>query len=225
MVPYVLQKVTHPEKEQICSDTIKVTKDITFIIKQEYFLSETISFENFLINMLDIQGTEITQINSALLEEWDDFNELQLNTQIECNQDDANINYCALIQQQSKSDNYVFYDQVTAKLQLYFENDDLLFVADNGATLDIICKNCKKQTPDYFLYVLSTVVGLLFIFSVFAFLFNKRKFPKLPGFNVVDDARWTALMIYALQFWDFYRYHIHATFSVHCAFNFILNIQ
>eukprot|EP01084_Bolivina_argentea_P001058 1943_1 len=46
--------------------------------------------------------------------------------------------------------------------------------------------------------------GLLVLIGIFALLYNKGKFPKLPGFNVVDDAKWAAVLIFSLQIWDFY---------------------
>eukprot|EP01084_Bolivina_argentea_P022105 41080_1 len=35
-------------------------------------------------------------------------------------------------------------------------------------------------------------------------MFNKGLFPKLPGFNIVDDGKWVALLIFGLQVYDFY---------------------
>ena len=69
------------------------------------------------------------------------------------------------------------------------------------SNVKIRCMAEPDSSPAYVLYALASVVALLFILAIFAFLFNKRKFPKLPGFNVVDDAEWTALMIYSLQLW------------------------
>ena len=46
-------------------------------------------------------------------------------------------------------------------------------------------------------------LGLMVFISILAFLYNKRLFCTLPGFNPVDDAQWTALIIFGIQAWDF----------------------
>ena len=89
-------------------------------------------------------------------------------------------------------------------MQTCFDNKQLLFTAGNGNALEIVCKDCKKPAPNYVLYELVSVVGMLFILAICALLFNKRKIPNFPGSDIVDDTKWTALMIFGLQFWDFF---------------------
>ena len=74
------------------------------------------------------------------------------------------------------------------------------FSVNDADAMVIQCKDCETEPADYILFALIGVVGLIFIISICALLFNKNKFPKLPGFYVVDEAKWLSLMIFALQF-------------------------
>ena len=209
-ISYYLKNVNTENKLRITTHVQNETMYIKSVITQQYFLPSVISYKNFLVNMVDIQGTKIEDIDVNTNVEWTNLNSLELNAKIECNINDDNVNYCASIQQQSKEDN-AFYDRVTEELRRHYNtaklnsNKDvslIKFVAGNGNSLQIQCKVCEKESsPAYMLYGLAAVVGLLFLLAIFALLFNKRKFPKLPGFNMVDDAEWTALMIYSLQLW------------------------
>ena len=158
-ITYFLRNVNTENKITITSDPLNQSIYIASAIKQQYFLPSVISYENFFVNMIDIQGTKISQISVNTNFEWTNLNNLELNSKIECNQNDDNVNYCASIQQQSKEDNE-FYARVTADFQNHYSNQNLQFTAGNGNALEIICKDCEDPDPEYVLYGLASVVEI-----------------------------------------------------------------
>ena len=199
-ITYELQNVNDENKVQIINDPFNETRYIKDVIKENYFLDGFLSFENFLVSISDIQGVQITEIDTNTQFEWINVDTLSLNAQIDCNEDDDNINYCASIQQQSKKTND-FYDRVADDLRSHYNNQQIEFSSQNGNALIINCKDCEEEPPDYVLYGLAGIVGLIYLVALFALLFNMGFFPKLPGFNYVDNGNWVALMTIGLQFW------------------------
>ena len=199
-ITYLLQNLNDEDKIQIVNDPLNETRYIEDVIKQKYFLDGFLSFENFLVSISDIQGSEITAIDTNTQFEWINLETLSLNAQIDCNENDDNINYCASIQQQSKKTND-FYDRVAADLRVHYSNQQITFSSENGNALIIDCKDCEEEQPDYVLYGLAGIVGLIYLVALFALMFNMGLFPKLPGFNYVDNGNWVALMTIGLQFW------------------------
>ena len=143
-------------KIQIINDPINETRYIEDVIKQKYFLDGFLSFENFLVSISDIEGVEITAIDTNTQFEWVNLDTLSLNAQIDCNEDDDNINYCASIQQQSKKTND-FYDRVADDLRGHYNNQQIEFSSQNGNALIIDCKDCEEEPPDYVLYGLAAI--------------------------------------------------------------------
>ena len=171
-----------------------------------YFIPNVISYDKYFVQMLDIQETLIEEINTNTVIEWTNLDKLELHAQIECNQDDNNINYCESIKLQSQSDasNNVdddFSGRVRSTLANHYTNNNLEFYVRNPQALDITCKGCETEATNYVLYGLLSLVIVLVLISICAFLFNIGKFPKLPGFHRVDNAKWTSITIFAVQFW------------------------
>ena len=191
------------DKFRLISDPENVTQFIETGINYEYFIPNVISFEKYLVQILNIEGTDISDIDKNTEIKWTNLRTLRLSSKIECNEDDNNVNYCESIKLQSQPENE-FAFRVQNRLRNYTGNNALEFSVDNADELTISCKLCDKDEIDYVLYSLLGVVGVSFIISVFAFLFNMGLFCKLPGFHYVDDAKWSAIMIFGLQFWDFY---------------------
>ena len=200
LITYLLQNVNEEDKIKIVSDPINETTAIQDIIKQHYFLKGFLDFQNFLVIILDIEDTEIADIDTNTQFEWTNLDTLALNARIECSQDDDNIDYCASIKQQSQKKND-FYARAAVDLQAHFENSQLGFSSENGNNVNVQCKDCDEEPPDYVLYALGTIVGIIYLIALFALLFNIGKFPKCPGFNYVDNGNWVALMTIGLQFW------------------------
>ena len=200
-ITYILKNVNDETKATILNDPQNETLYIEWVIKREYF-SESLSYQHFMLNLIDIEGTKIEEFGVNTEFDWLNLKNLNLNVIIECNQDDNNVNYCASIQQQSRHENH-FYGDVSALLKGHYSNNqDLEFAAGNGDAVTIVCKECDEESPSHVvLYSLASVVALLFILAICALLFNMGYFPHLPPFNVVDDAKWAALIIFGLQFW------------------------
>ena len=207
-ITYILAKITQSVKTRIAQYATNETQFIESVINEKYFIPNVISYDKYLVRMLDIEGTLIEDINTNTAIEWTNLEELKLHAQIECNQDDNSVNYCESIKLQSQSDSTSNVDDFSGNVQKalsqHYDNDNLEFYVSEPQALDILCKDCEIEAPNYVLYSLLSLVILLFIISICALLFNKKMFPKLPGFHVVDDAKWTAVMIFALQFWYVY---------------------
>eukprot|EP01083_Nonionella_stella_P238557 835867_1 len=110
---------------------------------------------------------------------------------------------CASIKEQSKEEND-FDDFVTGALQEYYANDQLKFKIKSEDSLQAVRKDAEHDAINWQLIGISTVCGLLVFIAFLAFLFNKKHVPMLPGFHIVDDAKWTSMVMFSLQLWDFY---------------------
>ena len=99
---------------------------------------------------------------------------------------------------------------VTHSLNDYF-NDFLL--ANDSMTIFTV-EDMTKETkslyseigdPSYVFFIISCMTGIIMIFGIFGFIFNKipDKMSKFCGFSIVDDGKWISVMIYGLTFWDF----------------------
>ena len=214
-VTYVLENVNDFVKTSVTTNPMNETNYIEWVIKSNYFLQKFLPYQKYKVSILDIEGTEVTEIDGNAYAQWLGLNELHLNAEIECNEatDDDNANYCAQVQIQSKKNND-FDERVTAALKSHYQHDSLIFTIQNGDELQIECKDCEEDPPNYVLYGLATVVGLIYIIAFFALLFNMGKFPKLPGFHYVDNGNWVALMTIGLQFWFVYM-HLIIIITIH----------
>eukprot|EP01084_Bolivina_argentea_P122691 217412_1 len=203
-ITYLLQYLSAEIKLKISQYPIEETFFISKCIKNMYFAPGFISYQHFLVTILNIDNTTINEINRATLDKWT-TNTLRINTKIECNENDAGVNYCAAIQQQSQKTQH-FDDDMTNILRKHFNDSELIFSVQHPEQLSPNCKHChvKDKSIDYVFWGLASIVGFLCILSIFAFLFNIRMFPKLPGFHYVDNAKWIVLLIFALQIWDFF---------------------
>ena len=185
-----------------------VSFEISFIestVDTAYYWDGIVSFEDYLVNIESIEGTKIsdfdknTEIKLATLNEW------ALETKMECNQFANNINLCESIKLQSRTDNeFSIYDEVQSALRVHSEEPSLLFGAANAGNIRIECKDCAEEGVDYVLFGFFALFGVMALLSLSAYLFNKGRFPKCPGFNVVDDANWLSVGLFAVQVWDFY---------------------
>ena len=122
-----------------------------------------------------------------------------LETVIDCNSDS-----CSLIT--AITTNAEFQELVTNLTAAHFNNTDIAFESsvEDESALTIIDKNATDTEIDWATIILLVICGLMSLAAIPAFLWNKQKIPKLPGFHYVDDGKFMALILYALQIWDFY---------------------
>eukprot|EP01083_Nonionella_stella_P105087 302087_1 len=199
-ITFVLDAVNDENKNQITTNPINETMEIETIIKNTYVGDAThVAYSDLLIEIESIEGSPIESIDQATNTEWTNMQRLNLQSSVQCTEFG-----CASIIKQSQIEND-FAASVQYILRQHFDNDELLFSV--GQSLKIIDKNehaPEDHTKLYIFYGMSSIVCILVLIAIFAFLFNIGMFPQLPGFFVVDDAQWTALLIFSLQFWDFY---------------------
>ena len=220
-ISYRIANITNDIKSKIARRKRIIIPDIQTIIERGYFDETYLRYSQFhvIVNQITSDSTdyEIDDINNNTFKFWGDS--LILKGRIECGYADCvfitKIDMTTstsrrLIEETNENCNSLTTFQAITKCNLgtYFGRSGISFTANNNEPLSeesVIClTNCEGATPvDYALYSLIAVVAFIFIIAILALLFNKRKFPKLPGFNVVDDAKWTALLIFGLQLWDF----------------------
>ena len=61
----------------------------------------------------------------------------------------------------------------------------------------------EAEPTDYVFIALLSVTATLVVIGFMAFIFNEVDVPALGPCHVVDNARWTAMVVFALQFYDF----------------------
>eukprot|EP01084_Bolivina_argentea_P153556 267750_1 len=199
-IKYLLEELQRENIIKLILNKYNVTHFIENKIKNAYFDQQYLEYKELMVNIDKIEGEAINKIDEATGIKWNDYDTLRLDTIVEC--DKKPIDRCSFIKSQSQK-NAGFINITQSELRQYFNNNNLLFSVVNPNALKIECKYCDSDQFDFTLIILGSIVGLIILISLFAFLFNKGAFPKLPGFNIVDDARWTALISFALQFYDF----------------------
>eukprot|EP01083_Nonionella_stella_P265660 899652_1 len=207
-ITYVLNGTHNNDKEKITGDPLNVTDDIENVIKNAYVADGPISYDDFLIDIQRIQGTQIAKINALTMRKWTRLESLELQTLIECNDFE-----CRSIREQSKDVDtnglIGFAQSVTDTLQIYFGNEHMEFrVKGDVDALEIVSKYASDKTnstsADYVLYGIISICGLLGLIGILAFLFNKGHIPRFSGSNVVDNGKFAAVFVFTLQLWDFY---------------------
>ena len=207
MITFVLEKLRPEDKGRIAINPQTEIDYFERVLDKAYFIQNLLLYENYLIHVINVDGIIIENIDINTGREWDNSNleKLRFETKIECNLNAEDISCDSIKKHSHPDDTNNFDENVQATMRNYTGNDNLLFYVEDADNLEISCKNCAENTsPDYVLYVLVAFLSILIIISILALLFNYGKFPKLPGFNYVDNASWTALIIFGLQCWDFY---------------------
>ena len=197
-ITYVISEIGDLEKDELTQNAVSETNFIQSVINEAYSRPE-MSYDKYLVQILDIEGILIADITAKTNLKWINLNELKLQARVDCNSE-----YCDAIKLSSQSDTGNpddFSRKVKRALSNHYNNFKLDFYVNEPQALDIVCKNCETAVPNYVLYGLISLVMSLCVISVCAFLYNKKRFPRLPGFHPVDNAKWTSITIFAVQFW------------------------
>ena len=128
---------------------------------------------------------------------------LTLSTVIDCFNNEVDGSSCDFIIGTASLP--TFAQNVSSLMGAHFNNSEVVFAAvADEASLSIVDKYATTTEVDWFTIVVLSGCGLMSLLAVPALLHNKRRLPKLPGFHYVDDGKFVALILYALQIWDFY---------------------
>ena len=202
LITYVIDKLRSEDKVLIYADPMSEIHQIENIISREYLIPDLIYSENYLLRVMDIDGIAPDKIDTNTKIEWVYSETFELNAQVECDHY-GDTDYCSSILVQSRVGGANdFQTKVQTDLRSHTGNHDLLFQVKQADSLAIQCKDCEEERAiNYVLKTIIGMVGLISLVSIFALLFNSKKFPKLPGFGRVDDGKWPALLMIALQFW------------------------
>ena len=220
-VVYVIKTESDEIIEYMVSDIIVIMPKVCELIEQGYIDNQDIdlNYFEFSVKILDINTKTIKELSETnnlygLMAYWAGDQGLKLQSNIECERSICGRILKLFRQQQ-------FEQTVTFILTQYFESyisnqistdavDDqdslhLTFSVDSmGAEVMTLYQEIESNTP-YIFYGLLGITGLITLIGVFAVIYNKNSetLSKLPGFNVVDDGKWAAIVVLALQFWDF----------------------
>ena len=203
IITFVLDKLRTDDKTTIATNAYTEMANFEMVLNDEYFVPNLLLYENYLVRVMDIEGTEIQDININTGRQWENSNlqRLRFETKIECNLNAQDISCDSIKKISQPDDPNNFAENVQAIMRNYTDNNNLLFYVEDAGALTIECKFCEDPDPDYVFYGLTGFLALLVLISIFAFMFNLGKFPKLPGFNYVDNAAWSSLIAFGLQCW------------------------
>eukprot|EP01084_Bolivina_argentea_P127095 224844_1 len=208
-VIFGLEYLTETNVLTILDNTINCTMDITIIIEEGFVnhISWFLDYHHFWLEIIEIDGHSIEEFNGNSNKDLllkDPQRLIELSATVQCTTQRCNY----IINNYDKNELEMY---VTDKLKLYFgveekPNDELNFIVISMSSVKSLKSSSQTEYAivfNYIFYGLAAFGGLIILIGMSAFLFNKGLFPKLPGMNRVDDARWPALLIFALQFWDF----------------------
>eukprot|EP01083_Nonionella_stella_P318727 1166475_1 len=199
-ITFILTGVDDNFKMRIGKNAMNESDQILRVLKDEYVADDPIAHEDLLLEMISIEGVEIAEIIPRTTIDWTNKKKLEFLVNTECTEF-----ACASIKEQSRPTNN-FDDDVSGQLRALYSNDQLVLSTKSADSLEVIDKNAaeEEEPTNWVLYGISVICGFLMIVGFGALLFNKTGCPRLPGFEIVDDAKWTSVWIFALQFWDFY---------------------
>ena len=183
---------------------------IGFIEKGYLSMSSSIEYRHFWIQLLRIGDDQTSELENeseivvkdSLLKNYRPM--LRFESKIICSDWICN----RIIEDFEKTK---FEEYVTADLQTYFVNYNANPTDESALVFSVVTETnalsiqslVEDESPPYVLYAIASISGTLVMIGLSAFLFNKipDKCAKFPGFNVVDDGKWAAVIIFALQFW------------------------
>eukprot|EP01083_Nonionella_stella_P173965 601763_1 len=211
---YGLEHVSPEYIKLLVRNAVNITNQIRLFVEWGYAVDDhlVVDFDDFWVQIL--------QINEFIVEDIVDKDkvalsksrqQLEISATMKCNEA-----ICYHIM-----DNYdqsAFEESVTDHIRTYFaaisrnqnadqnedenDSDKLVFVV-LSSSLPMELYPPDSKATNYVFIVTTAMVILLVIVSFWAAIYNSWKCCNIPGFSNVDDGRWGALMIFALQFWDF----------------------
>eukprot|EP01084_Bolivina_argentea_P157825 275013_1 len=191
----------HKEIDKIIDDPITVIHDVAQFIQIGYAQQYDIEYQYFTIQINQLNGYNIEDIKTDLYLALT----LELNSEIKCK-----INWCEYIIDHQRQRVDLFKNNVEIQIRDYFVNSELTFGIKTDIDdlevvplhIDDLAMDVVPLTP----VVIGTLcfMGIMFMISICALLHNKNKlyFLKIPGSNIVDDAQWVTVGLYAIQCWD-----------------------
>ena len=200
----------------IAKDINSNVKIITAIIEEAYIDHEDweLDYFEFWVQVVDINGKTITDLALendlfSLFTYWSGNDGIRLNSFIECEKSVCNRILVRYVQNK-------FEELVTIFLNQHY-NDQIPNDEQNAdsnssdiefevLSMDADVKELYPKTiepPQIMFYGLVSITLFIAIIGVFALIYNKKPdiFSKIPGCSVVDDGKWIAIIVFALQFW------------------------
>eukprot|EP01083_Nonionella_stella_P288803 982725_1 len=224
-IRYLVGNLTIPLKRKIAANKSRIIPWMETIIEGGYFNEEFLEFNQFEVAIDAINDEEMDDISDSSFLTWGKQNDLlAFDARVFCkyahcvfiaNIDhnstrSANANAEATSTPSECNELSKFQAIVQCNLAAFFARHGVIFTVHNAYLLSsesVVCfRNCDDpsgQETEYVFYTSLAITGTIILFAMFAFLFNKGKFPNLPGFHPVDDAQWLSVIIFAVQFWDF----------------------
>eukprot|EP01084_Bolivina_argentea_P303790 524596_1 len=208
-ITYSLRGLTPISIQFMLQQIYNTTNDIRSIIETGYVVHKLLieewrlNYYEFTIEILTINDMSIAHISRDKYS-YIYSDEILLKSRILC--DKFQCNYII-----KDYDKQKFEETVTTKLRVYFNESidtpqniyNLLFSVKSMDDKPSDLYPASIETPKYFFYAILIISASISLLGIIALVFNKTSRPKLPGFNIVDDGKWMALIIFSLQLWDF----------------------
>ena len=192
-------------------DIVYMTQNIThFVINmidmlENGYITESINLEyrHFQLKILQIADYTVHDLTESSIERTQDMliqdyqPQLLLHCKILCAK-----HFCYEIIYKEFTQKS-FEDYVTEEIKKYFVNDHIVFLVKTSADELQVKSLLPSEAPPYVFHTIIAISGCLVLIGFCAFIFNQipNKCSKIPGFHIVDDGKWMAVMIFGLQFW------------------------
>eukprot|EP01083_Nonionella_stella_P185690 677691_1 len=189
-ITYIIFNLTSANIELIEDYADDVVPDIIEIIEANYFVENDIEYKDFVVDVTSINGFEFKRRQTSI--NLIEGEPVILNSVIASKPEIAGV----LLKKSQNID--VFEEDVTDDLKLYFANDtDLCFKVQNPKSLAYITGE-PIETESYTAIIVSVAIVFAgFLCSLYVKWSNGKKDA------VVDNAKWIAPTVLALQIYDF----------------------
>ena len=231
-ITYILDDLTDEIEKEISNLSNNVVYDMQRIIERGYFIERILPYSQFEVVINAINNYKVTDIDSNSWIYWQQDspirNRIYLDCQINCLRDQCvfisgldmteqtNRRRILLNTNNNQTDDVdcdsafeYFQPMVQCNFAQYFDENSVKFTVQDADILSsemLVCsKNCAndEEAFDYVFVGTMAFLGLMALISVCAYLFNKGCLHKGGCFYPVDNAAWTALLIFGVQAWDF----------------------
>ena len=210
-IVYGIRNLEDHMVEMVANDIKVFVTDFIGMIEHSYVsLSTVLEYRHFYVQMIGIGNQKIQTVDGMSETEVRDVISKNYRPMLKF---EARI-ICAewicgrIIEDYHKG---IFEEYITHNLRAYFMVSDANTAVKNGLSFVVVSDESlmkikslnPEESPPYVIFAIASISGFLSLIGLFAFIFNKMpdKCSKIPGFNVVDDGKWTSMIIFALQFW------------------------
>ena len=217
-IVYNIRGLTADDIDLMTGDILNVTNDIRIIIEQAYVMHPAgitwqLNYNDFYVKVNKVNGDNLRDIaNNNRLLDVSLSEGIELESIIECTLFICNF----IIERYNQTG---FENLVSNKLQTYFDyatssivntasDEGIIFNVESMAESAQLINPPASEPRQYVFIALIIITSIIAFIAILALLWNKisprkPKLGEIPAMSIVDNARWTSVIRFALQFWDF----------------------